>query len=56
VDGLAAALTAAADRYTARHGRLPYADEQRAVDRVGRALARARPDLAAELGIDDPNG
>jgi hypothetical protein len=56
VDGLAAALAAAADRYTARHGRLPYAGEQRAVDRVGRALARTHPDLAAELGIDGPNG
>jgi hypothetical protein len=53
---LAAALAAAADRYTARHGRLPYADEQRAVDQVGRALARAHPDPAAELGIDGPNG
>jgi hypothetical protein len=55
VDGLAAALTEAADRYTARHGRLPYADEQRAVDRVGRALARTRPDLAAEPGIAGPD-
>jgi hypothetical protein len=45
VDGLAAALAAAADRYTARHGRLPYADEQRAVDQVGRALTRTHPDL-----------
>ena len=56
VDGLAAALAAAADRYTARHERLPYADEQRAVDQVGRALARTHPDLAAELGIDGPTG
>jgi hypothetical protein len=56
VDGLAAALAAAADCYTARHGRLPSADEQRAVDRVGRALARTHPDLAAELGIEGPNG
>jgi hypothetical protein len=56
VDGLAAALAAAADRYTARHGRLPYADEQRAVDQVGRALSRTHLDLAAELGIDGPNG
>jgi hypothetical protein len=56
VDGLAAALTAAADRYTARHGRLPYADAQWAVDRVSELLTRTRPDLEAELGIDDPNG
>lgn len=55
-DGLTLALAQAADRYIARHGRLPHADEQRAVDRVGRALARTRPDLAAEIGLDDPSG
>jgi hypothetical protein len=40
VEGLAAALAAAADRYTARHGRLPSADARRAVDRVGELLTR----------------
>jgi hypothetical protein len=52
VDGLAAALAAAADRYTARHGRLPYADEQRAIDRVGELLALAPPELAGAVRAD----